>query len=36
MLAAHAIARELTLVTANVADFRDIPGLTIEHWAIEP
>ncbi len=36
MLAAHAIARGLTLVTANVVDFRDITGLMIEHWAAEP
>ena len=36
MIAAHAIARGLTLVTANVADFRDIPGLVIENWAAEP
>ncbi len=33
MIAAHAIAADCTLVTANVADFRDVPGLQIENWA---
>jgi tRNA(fMet)-specific endonuclease VapC len=33
MIAAHAIAADCTLITANVADFRDIPGLKIENWA---
>ncbi len=33
MIAAHAIVADCTLVTANVADFRDIPGLQIENWA---
>jgi tRNA(fMet)-specific endonuclease VapC len=33
MLAAHAIVSESVLVTANVADFADVPGLTIENWA---
>jgi tRNA(fMet)-specific endonuclease VapC len=33
MIAAHAIAADCTLVTANGADFRDIPGLKIENWA---
>lgn len=32
MIAGHAIAARATFVTANVADFRDIPGLTIENW----
>lgn len=35
MIAAHAIAAECTLITANVADFRDILGLKIENWAAE-
>jgi tRNA(fMet)-specific endonuclease VapC len=33
MIAAHAIATSSVLVTANVADFRDIPGLALENWA---
>ncbi len=33
MIAAHAIAADCTLVTANVTDFRDVPGLQIENWA---
>ena len=32
MIAAHAIAADCTLVTANEDDFRDIPGLKIENW----
>lgn len=32
MIAAHAIATGSILVTNNEADFRDIPGLTIENW----
>lgn len=34
MIAAHAIASGSVLVTNNDADFRDIPGLAIENWAI--
>jgi len=34
MIAAHAIAAEAVLVTANTEDFRDIPGLKIENWAV--
>jgi tRNA(fMet)-specific endonuclease VapC len=33
MIAAHAIVSQSVLVTANVADFRDVPGLTVENWA---
>jgi tRNA(fMet)-specific endonuclease VapC len=36
MIAAHAISSESVLVTDNVDDFRDIPGLTIENWVAEP
>ena len=32
MIAAHAMVSESVLVTANVADFADVPGLTIENW----
>jgi len=33
MIAAHAISSASVLVTANLADFQDIPGLAIENWA---
>ncbi len=32
LIAAHALALGLTLVTANVKDFRDIPDLKMENW----
>ena len=32
MIAATAIASDLTLVTHNVGDYRNVPGLTIEDW----
>lgn len=32
MIAAHAIASGAVLVTDNEAEFRDIPGLTVENW----
>lgn len=32
MIAAHAISSGCTLVTDNVADFRDILGLALENW----
>ncbi len=35
MIAATAIACDLTLVTHNVKDYLDVPGLTIEDW-LEP
>jgi tRNA(fMet)-specific endonuclease VapC len=36
MIAAHAIASGSVLVTDNEADFRDIPGLSLENWATRP
>lgn len=33
MIAGHALSTQSVLVTDNVADFRDIPGLRIENWA---
>ena len=32
LIAAHALALGLTLVTANIRDYRDIPGLDVEDW----
>ena len=32
LIAAHALALQLTLVTANVDEFRRVPGLTVENW----
>ena len=33
MIAATALANDLTLATLNPRDFRNIPGLTIEDWS---
>lgn len=33
MIAAHALSVQARLVTANITDFSDIPGLAIENWA---
>lgn len=32
LIAAHALALDLTLVTANLRDFADVPGLKVEDW----
>jgi len=32
LIAAHTLALNLTLVTANPRDFRDIPDLRVEDW----
>jgi tRNA(fMet)-specific endonuclease VapC len=34
LIAAHALAARSILVTANTADFADVPGLTIENWVV--
>lgn len=33
LIAAQAIRRELTLITANVKEFSRVPGLRWENWA---
>lgn len=32
LIAAHALSHDLILVTANEADFADLPGLVVENW----
>ncbi len=32
LIAAHAVARRLTLVTNNEREFRRVPGLDLENW----
>ena len=32
LIAAHALALDLVLVTDNVADYSDVPGLKVENW----
>ncbi|HEX4693480.1 type II toxin-antitoxin system VapC family toxin [Sphingomonas sp.] len=32
LIGAHALALDLTMVTNNEDDFRDIPGLRLENW----
>jgi tRNA(fMet)-specific endonuclease VapC len=34
LIAAHALALDLILVTANTADFADVPGLRVENWTL--
>jgi tRNA(fMet)-specific endonuclease VapC len=36
LTAAHALALELTLVTANEREFGRVPGLTVENWLASP
>lgn len=35
LIAAHALALDLVLVTNNERDFADVPGLRVENWARE-
>jgi len=32
LIAAHALANNLTVVTANVSEFSRVPGLKVENW----
>lgn len=32
LIASHALSLEVTLVTNNEADFRDVPDLLVENW----
>ncbi len=32
LIAAHALSHDLIVVTANEADFADVPGLKVENW----
>jgi tRNA(fMet)-specific endonuclease VapC len=34
LLAAHALAAGLILVTANTTEFQRVPGLTVENWQV--
>ena len=34
LIAAHALALNLTLVTANVREFERVPGLSVENWLL--
>jgi len=35
LIAAHALAGNLTLVTNNEREFRRVPGIKLENWAVE-
>jgi tRNA(fMet)-specific endonuclease VapC len=34
LIAAQALSHELIVVTANEADFADVPGLKVENWTV--
>jgi len=34
LIAAHALAADLTLVTANTREFSRVPGLKVENWLV--
>jgi tRNA(fMet)-specific endonuclease VapC len=36
LLAGHALAAGLVLVTANTGEFSRVPGLTLENWQLPP
>jgi len=35
-IAAHALALDCTVVTANDREFSRVPGLKVENWLISP
>lgn len=35
LLAAHALSIGATVITNNLADFADVPGLKVENWTVE-
>lgn len=34
LIAAHTLALNLTLVTANIREFERVPGLSVENWLV--
>lgn len=34
LIAAHALSHDLIVVTHNVADYADVPGLQVENWML--
>lgn len=34
LIAAHALSLNLIVVTDNVADYADVPGLAVENWTV--
>jgi tRNA(fMet)-specific endonuclease VapC len=34
LLAAHALSLEATVITNNIGDFADVPGLAVENWTL--
>ena len=34
LIAAHALSLDLVVVTGNVKDFADLPGIKVENWTI--
>jgi hypothetical protein len=35
LIAAHALALDLTLVTANIREFERVPALNLDNWLLE-
>ncbi len=34
LIAAHALSASCTLITGNIKDFADVPGLKVENWTV--
>lgn len=34
LIAAHALSLDMRLISRNVADFADVPGLKVENWTL--